>query len=43
MTGIDDPYESPISPELRLDGSAKSPEILADEVLGYLRAAGVIH
>jgi adenylylsulfate kinase len=43
MTGIDDPYESPISPELRLDGSAKSPEIMADEVLGYLRAAGVIH
>ncbi len=42
FTGIDDPYEAPLSPELRLDASVKSPEMLADEVLAYLVAAGMI-
>lgn len=39
FTGIDDPYEAPLKPELRLDASSKSAEALADEVIAYLRAA----
>ncbi len=42
FTGIDDPYETPPTPELRLDASVKSPEALADEVLAYLAASGKI-
>jgi len=40
FTGIDDPYEAPLSPELVLDAGNKSAEALADEVLGHLRARG---
>jgi adenylylsulfate kinase len=40
FTGIDDPYEVPESPELVLDGSAKSAEALADEVVAYLKSSG---
>lgn len=40
FTGIDDPYEAPVKPELVLDASQKSADTLADEVLAYLRAAG---
>ena len=39
MTGIDDPYESPERPELVLSSGQDSAESLANEVLGYLRAA----
>jgi len=42
FTGIDDPYEPPLKPELRLDAASKSPEALAEEVVGYLKAAGKI-
>jgi len=42
FTGIDDPYEPPVKPELHLDAGAKSPEMLVDEVLAYLRAKGKI-
>jgi adenylylsulfate kinase len=42
FTGIDDPYESPLSPELRLDAGTKTPEALVEEVLAYLRAKGKI-
>ena len=43
FTGIDDPYEAPQSPELRLDNSgAKTAEQLADEVIAYLRSSGKI-
>jgi len=42
FTGIDDPYEPPQKPELVLNAAAKSPEILADEVLDYLQAVGKI-
>jgi adenylylsulfate kinase len=38
FTGIDDPYEPPERPELVLDAASKSPDILADEVIAYLRA-----
>ncbi|HUE73703.1 MAG TPA: adenylyl-sulfate kinase, partial [Pirellulaceae bacterium] len=43
FTGIDDPYEPPLQPELRLDGGAgRSAEELADEVLAHLKKSGKI-
>jgi len=42
FTGIDDPYEPPVKPELRLDAGQKSPETLVEEVLAYLKAKGKI-
>jgi adenylylsulfate kinase len=42
FTGIDDPYEPPVKPEMRLDAGHKSAEQLADEVVAYLRASGKI-
>lgn len=42
FTGIDDPYELPESPELKLDTSALSPEEAAQEVLLYLENNGYI-
>ncbi len=43
FTGIDDPYEAPLKPELVLDAETKDASILADEVLAYLRRAGKIN
>jgi adenylylsulfate kinase len=40
MTGIDDPYEAPLSPELTLAGGARGPEELANEVISYLGRIG---
>ena len=42
FTGIDDPYEAPLKPELVLDAGRKSAEDLADEVTAYLRSVGKI-
>lgn len=42
FTGIDDPYEPPLTPELHLDGATKSPAELATEVVSYLRQRGII-
>jgi adenylylsulfate kinase len=42
FTGIDDPYEAPLKPELVLDAGKKTAEVLADEVIAYLRRAGKI-
>jgi adenylylsulfate kinase len=42
FTGIDDPYEAPIKPELVLDGGAKTPEQLAQEVIECLKSRGII-
>ena len=42
FTGIDDPYEPPESPELRLAGGASPPEVLADEVIACLRKLGKV-
>lgn len=36
ITGIDDPYEAPVSPEIRLNTLEMSPEEAANEVLLYL-------
>lgn len=42
FTGIDDPYEAPEKPELVLDGDNKSIDALADEVIAYLQAKGLL-
>lgn len=42
FTGIDDPYESPLNPELVLNSADKDPETLADEVIHYLQKTGKI-
>ncbi|MCO6458289.1 MAG: adenylyl-sulfate kinase [Pirellulaceae bacterium] len=40
FTGIDDPYEPPERPELRLDAASQRPDQLADQVISYLRSTG---
>jgi adenylylsulfate kinase len=42
MTGIDDPYEPPLNPELTLDGECHPPEELSQQVMAWLRNAGHI-
>ncbi|MCC6981774.1 MAG: sulfate adenylyltransferase subunit CysN [Bauldia sp.] len=42
FTGIDSPYETPLSPELRLPAAAGDPHIHAETVLRYLKAHGYI-
>jgi adenylylsulfate kinase len=42
FTGIDDPYEPPEHPDLRLDSAAQAPDVLADQVMDYLRHQGKI-
>ena len=42
FTGIDDPYEAPTNPEIRIGAGGESPEVLADEVIQYLRSSGRI-
>ena len=42
FTGIDDPYEVPEEPELRIDTSNMSPDEAAQEVLLYLSQKGYI-
>jgi adenylylsulfate kinase len=42
FTGIDDPYEPPLKPELTLMGGEKSPTELAHDVLEHLATAGII-
>lgn len=37
FTGVHDPYEPPLTPELRLDTAARSPDDLAAEVTALLR------
>jgi adenylylsulfate kinase len=43
FTGIDDPYEAPLKAELVLDAGKKSAEILADEVLAYLKTKKILN
>lgn len=42
FTGIDDPYEPPANPELRLLGAEGSPQVLAVQVLSHLEKSGKI-
>jgi adenylylsulfate kinase len=43
FTGIDDPYEPPLQPEITLDASRVSPEQAAALLLDYLQHAGLLH
>jgi adenylylsulfate kinase len=40
FTGIDDPYEAPLNPELVLDSNTKGIDELAQEVVAYLEKNG---
>jgi adenylylsulfate kinase len=40
FTGVDDPYEPPEKPEIVLDAGSNTPEVLAEEVIAYLKGAG---
>lgn len=40
FTGITDPYEPPLQPDLHLLSGEKTPDVLASEVLAYLRKCG---
>ena len=42
FTGIDDPYEEPRTPELVLQAAEKTPDILAEEIMAYLKDKGII-
>lgn len=42
FTGIDDPYEAPLNPELVLQSSAAPPDVLADQVIAHLRSIGKV-
>ena len=42
FTGIDDPYEAPAAAELVLLAAEKTPDVLADEVIAFLKDKGVI-
>jgi len=42
FTGIDDPYEAPLQPELVLFAAEKTPDILADEIIDYLKDKNII-
>jgi sulfate adenylyltransferase len=42
LTGIDDPYEAPPSPEIRLNTAGPSAEESAEVVLNYLRTQGLV-
>lgn len=41
FTGVDDPYEAPEHPDLRLDASSEPPRTLASRILERLESAGV--
>ncbi len=42
FTGISDPYEAPVNPELVLDSNTKGIDELSNEVIAYLKSSGYI-
>jgi adenylylsulfate kinase len=42
FTGVDDPYEAPLNPELRLDTGKKSTKEAIAEVLSFLQQRGIL-
>ena len=42
FTGISDPYEPPLAPELTIDSSSDSPEQSVDRILSLLQELGVV-
>ena len=42
FTGISDPYEDPINPELKIDSSEIEPEKLVEKIYNYIEERGLI-
>ncbi len=42
FTGIDDPYEAPTAPEIVLLAAEKTPDVLADEIIVFLKDKGIL-
>jgi sulfate adenylyltransferase len=42
FTGISDPYEDPINPELKIDSSEIEPEKLVEKIYNYIEKRGLI-
>ncbi|HEY1379565.1 MAG TPA: adenylyl-sulfate kinase, partial [Gemmataceae bacterium] len=42
FTGIDDPYEPPVRPELTLDATSTSPQEATMQLLNYLKDKGIV-
>jgi len=42
FTGIDDPYEAPLNPELTLDATSTSPQEAAVRLIEYLLSKGIL-
>ena len=42
FTGVDQPYEAPVAPELTLDTTRETAAALADRVVAYLEAQGAV-
>jgi len=42
MTGLDDPYEEPLNPEVVIDTSVLGVEECVDRILDYLRSSGYL-
>ena len=42
MTGVDDPFEEPLNPDLVVDTSTASVPVCTERVLGYLRSTGYL-
>jgi adenylyl-sulfate kinase len=42
FTGIDDPYEAPLAPEVRCDTGRESESVSLDRILAHLEEAGLI-
>jgi sulfate adenylyltransferase len=42
FTGIDDPYEAPLNPEIIINGVTQSPEENAERILDFLTARGFV-
>jgi bifunctional enzyme CysN/CysC len=43
FTGIDSPYEPPISPQISIDTSAVDIQVAVDQILRYLEGKGFLH
>lgn len=42
FTGLDDPYEPPLDPELRIETAGRTPQESAAEVIAYLASVGLV-
>ena len=43
FTGIDSPYETPVSPDIRIDTTSSSTLDAADQIIRHLLERGIIH